>query len=165
MSAPARLVIGVGQEQRGDDAVGLLVARAVAALDAAGRPDDLAVVEHDGDGMDLMLTWEGAARVVVVDAVVSGERAVGAVERFEAHREPLPARLFAGHSTHALGVAEAIELARAMETLPPRLVVYGVEAARFETGSVPGAEVRAAVEPLASRVMAELATEGGAPVA
>jgi len=156
MSAPERLVIGVGQEQRGDDAVGLLVARHLATNDAVGRCDDLGILEHDGDGMDLMLVWEGANRVVVVDAVVSGERAPGEVERFEAHEEPLPTQLFAGHSTHALGVAEAIELARAMEMLPPSVVVYGVEAACFDTGSAPGAEVRAAIEPVAGRVLEEL---------
>ncbi len=160
MSAPSRLVIGVGHEQRGDDAIGLLVARHLSAGDALQRCDDLRIVEHDGDGMDLVLLWEGAERVVLIDAVVSGRRASGEVERFEAHREPLPTRLFGAHSTHALGVAEAIELARAMETLPSCVVVYGVEAARFETGSAPSARVRACIEGVSGRVLEELGLAG-----
>ncbi len=156
MNTPRRLVIGVGQEQRGDDAVGLLVARHLGELDAAAGAGDLAIVEHDGDGMDLVLAWEGVPTVVVVDAVVSGACAPGEVQRFEAHREPLPARLFAGHSTHALGVADAIELSRAMESLPPSIVVYGIEAERFDTGSAPSVPVLRAIGPVAERVLEEL---------
>ena len=145
------LVIGVGHEQRGDDAVGLLVARQL-----AGRSPSLRVVEHGGDGMDLVLAFEDARRVVLVDAVVSGARPVGAVHRFEAHREPLPAALFSAHSTHALGVADAIELARATDRLPERVVVYGVESACFETGGAPQPPVLDAVPQVAERVLGEL---------
>jgi hydrogenase maturation protease len=157
MRPSGALLIGVGQEQRGDDAVGLLVARHVAASTA----DAIDVVEHGGDGMDLMLAWEGADHVVLVDAVVSGTRAPGGVARFDAHEAPLPARIFAAQSTHALGVAEAIEMARALDRLPPRVVVYGVEAECFDTGSEPGPAVRAAVAPVAARVLAELGLASG----
>lgn len=156
MTAP--LVIGVGQEQRGDDAAGLWVARRLAERAAPG----LRVVEHDGDGMDLLLSWEGAEQVIVVDAVVSGSRAVGDVHRYEADREPLPAEIFAGASTHALGVADAIELARAVERLPKRIVVYGIEGACFDTGSTPGPEVERAVNRVAEQVFTELTEPGGA---
>ena len=47
--------------------------------------------------------------------------------------QPLPAH-FAHTSTHAFGVAEAIELARALRQLPSSLVVYGVEGTTFEPG-------------------------------
>jgi hydrogenase maturation protease len=159
MNANETLVIGVGHDQRGDDAVGLLVARRVASSSERHRPE-LRVLEHDGDGMDLLLAWEDARNVVVVDAVVSGDRPVGGVHRFEANRESLPSALFAGHSTHALGVADAIELAREMDRLPERLVVYGIESARFDTGSRPGPEVLAAVELVAKRVIDEFVQEG-----
>jgi hydrogenase maturation protease len=153
MKAADVLVIGVGHEQRGDDAAGLWVARRVAERAGPG----LRVVEHGGDGMDLLLAWEGTEGVVLVDAVVSGDRPVGDVHRFDATHERLPSGLFAGTSTHALGVGEAIEMARAIERLPGRMVVYGIEGACFATGSAPGPEVRAAVERAAERVLDELA--------
>ena len=129
-----RLVIGVGHEQRGDDAAGLLVARRLAGV-AGGAAPDLRVLEHGGDGMDLLLAWEDAAHVFLVDAVVSGSRPPGELHRFDAHRVPLPSALFAGTSTHALGVAEAIELGRSLGRLPERVVVYGIEGERFDTGT------------------------------
>jgi len=156
MSRPAALVIGVGHEQRGDDAVGLLVARRVAERSRPG----LGVVEHGGDGMDLLLAWEDAKNVVLVDAVVSGSGPAGTVHRFDAHDGPLPAALFAGTSTHALGVADAIEMGRAMERLPDRIVVYGIEGASFDTGSEPRPEVLAAVGPVTERLLEELARGG-----
>jgi hydrogenase maturation protease len=156
----AVLVIGVGHEQRGDDAAGLAVARRLAAR----APAALRVLEHDGDGLDLLLAFESAARVVVVDAVVSGDAAAGTVHRWDAGREALPAAPFAATSTHALGVADAIELARTLGRLPGRVVVYGIEGQRFEPGRGPGPEVRRAVDDVAARVLAEVARpEAGAP--
>lgn len=152
MSGPSTLLIGVGHEQRGDDAVGLLVARHA----AEHAHPQLGVVEHGGDGMDLLLAWEDAASVVLVDAVVSGSRPVGSVHRFDAHDGPLPATLFAGTSTHALGVADAVELARAMGRLPDRIVVYGIEGTSFATGSKPRPEVLAAVGPVTLRLLEEI---------
>ena len=81
------------------------------------------------------------------------------IARFDAHAGPLPARAFAAHSTHAFGVAEAIELARAMDKLPPSVVVYGVEADCVDTGSAPGVAVCGAVAALAQRVLDELRPE------
>ena len=47
--------------------------------------------------------------------------------------EPLPAELFR-RSTHALGIADAVELARELGRLPGRLAVYGIEGESFEAG-------------------------------
>ena len=64
----------------------------------------------------LMDAWEGAETVWLVDAVSSGAQA-GAVHRVDASEEELPARLFRA-STHHFGLAEAVELARALGRLP-----------------------------------------------
>jgi hydrogenase maturation protease len=77
---------------------------------------------------------------------------------------PLPA-LFSRVSTHAFGVAEAIELARALGQLPPALVVYGVEGATFEAGAGLSAAVAAAVPQVVAQVRQELLalTDGSTP--
>jgi len=62
------LVIGVGNRDRGDDAVGPVVADAVA--DRCGDAVESIVVE--GDLADLALRWGDAQTVVVVDAMVGG---------------------------------------------------------------------------------------------
>lgn len=83
------------------------------------------MIECEGEPLDLIEEWSGAGQAIVVDAVSSGAEP-GAIHRIDPRRQPLPAELFTG-STHALGVAEAVELARALDRLPRRLVVIGIE--------------------------------------
>ena len=58
-------------------------------------------------------------------------------------------------STHLLGVAEAVELARALDRLPGRTIVYGIEGAVFDTG----AELTEAVATAAALVAASIRRE------
>ncbi len=122
------VVLGLGNEDRGDDAVGLLVARRL----GAELPAEIEVVESDGDPARLLDLWQGADLAVAVDAVVSGGEA-GALHRHDATHEALPSGL-ATLSSHGLGLAQAIELGRALGRLPARLVVIGVEAAQLAPG-------------------------------
>jgi hydrogenase maturation protease len=150
VSSGRRLFIGIGNPLRGDDAAGLLAARSVRQ-----RLDDaVEVLEMEGGPVDLIEAWRGAEQVLVADAVASGGRP-GEVHRVDAVAGPLPAGL-AGPSTHALGLAEAIELGRVLDRLPPRLVVYGIEAARFDAGALCGPVVLAAVRRVAAAAEREL---------
>ena len=145
------VIVGIGHERRGDDAIGLLVARRLADSPA----DNLRVIEHGGDGMDLLFAWEGADRVVLIDAVVSGGEP-GLVHRLDASHEALPAALFSSTSTHALGLAEAVGLGRSLGRLPPRVIVYGIEGACFDTGSTPTEPVLGAVDEVVRRIREEI---------
>jgi hydrogenase maturation protease len=115
------VVVGVGNDWRGDDAAGLVVAR---RLREAGIP----TVEVGGDPAALLDAWAGASHAIVVDAVRSGA-APGTVHRLDAGR--LPDGLRAA-STHALGLAEAVALARTLGRVPARLEIYGIEAGEAE---------------------------------
>ena len=143
-------VVGVGNELRGDDAAGLLVARRLRDLAGPG----VEVLEVEGEPTRLIEMWQDADAVVVVDAVRSGAPA-GTVSRFDAAAAPLPVSAGAG-STHALGLGEAIELARTLDRLPARLVVYAIEGGRFEAGAGVSAPVAAAVDRVAGAVLAEV---------
>ncbi len=55
-------------------------------------------------------------------------------------------------STHGFGVAQAIELARALNQLPKHLRIYGIEGRQFEIGAPVSPEVLAAVECLAQKL-------------
>jgi len=139
-SGPPLTVIGVGNAFRGDDAAGLEVARRLSKAHDGG----LRVIAHEGDQSRLVHLWSGSDLAVVVDAAHSGAPA-GTVFRFDAADEPLPAQLLRG-STHAFGVAEAVELARALGRLPRELIVYAIEGESFETGTGLTPEVERAVE-------------------
>jgi hydrogenase maturation protease len=149
-SASLPLVIGVGNEYRGDDAAGLVIARRVAEA-ARGQAR---VVEESGEGAALLEAWRGARFVILFDAVQSGA-APGTIHRLEPVRAPVPTGFFR-YSTHAFSVAEAIELARALGELPPRLLVYGIEGADFAAGLALSPAVAGAVEPIVRAVVADL---------
>ena len=134
------LVLGVGNRWRGDDAAGLEVAR------RAGG------VEHEGDATRLLDAWAGAGEVVVVDAAVSGAPP-GTLRWFDPRGAPLPATELRS-STHAFGVADAIELARALGDLPAGLLVCAIEGADFSLGAPMTAAVDTAVEALAGELQA-----------
>ncbi len=138
-----RLVIGLGHPDRGDDAAGVLVARRLTSVPSVAR----------SDCSDLMDLWEGEEDVTVVDAIRSG-RLPGTVVRFDAIADRLPTRSFA--SSHSFGLAEIVELARAVHRLPARLDIYGIEGARFEVGSELSPQVASAV----STVIDELERAG-----
>jgi len=142
------LVIGVGNDLRGDDAAGLLVADRLRS-----RLGDSAVVASDGDAADLLGRWEEVDSVIVVDAMVSG-RAPGTVVRHDVGAEPLPVSAFSG-SSHSFGLAEAIEIARALGTLPSRLVVYAIEV----EATVLGAPLSPPVVDAVHRVVEAIAAE------
>jgi hydrogenase maturation protease len=151
LSPQARvLIIGIGNEYRSDDAVGLIIARRL--KDGAGAR--LAVLEQSGEGTALMETWQQAESVIVVDAVYAGAEP-GTVYRFDAQDERLPAKFF-NYSTHAFSVAEAVELARALHQLPSRLVVYGVEGKNFSSGVGLSPEVERAAQVVVERIVNEI---------
>lgn len=122
------LCIGIGNLYRQDDAVGLCVAHALQALNLPG----VRVIEHSGEGVSLMDSWRGAGALILIDAVSSGA-APGSIFQFAVHDRPLPAGYFA-FSTHAFGLAGAIELARSLGELPPQCIVFGIEGVTFDFG-------------------------------
>ena len=148
------VVIGVGNPYRGDDGLGLAVAERV-----RGRlPAGVEVVECEQEPTRLLDAWDGADVAIVVDACASGAPA-GTVHRFDVSGGRLPEHTFRS-STHAFGVGDAVELARALGRLPARVVVYGVEGEGFAAGAALSAPVGAAVEAVGAAIEAELAEEG-----
>jgi hydrogenase maturation protease len=146
-------VIGVGT-RRGDDAAGLAVAERLALGEL---PQGVQVVRCERP-LDLVERLRGADAVVLVDAVRSG----AAPGTLHALRPDALARA-ASCSTHSLGVAEALALARALGRGPQRIEIVGIEA-----GPLQGEELSPAVAPAVERAAAwirrrVLALAGAAP--
>jgi len=163
------LVIGIGNRWRGDDAAGLIVAERVAervaegdaegdtervAERVAGRPS-VRVCLHEGEPIDLLGAWDGFAFAILVDTVVSGAPA-GSIVRFDAAAGPLPATV-RSPTSHTIGLAESIELARTLDRLPAYLTVIGIEGDRFDHGSDLTEPVHRAIDPAARAVLRSLA--------
>lgn len=145
------LVVGVGNAHRGDDAVGLEVARALQTR----RPEGVTVVPSDGEPASLLELFSDFDRVVLVDAIDAGCEA-GTVLSFDAAESALPTVFSGGTSTHALGLAEAIELARNLDRLPAATRVFGIQAKHFEPGAPMSPAVEQAVSETADRILEEI---------
>jgi len=153
------LVIGIGNPDRGDDAAGRAVARRLRGM----LPPAIKVDEHDGEAAGLLARLEGTETAYLIDACTSSAPA-GTVQRFDVGAMPLPQEAFAV-STHGLGLAEAVELGRALGQLPSRCVVYAIELGSTAPGDLLSPPVAAAIDDVAERVCAEIdsADTGGAP--
>lgn len=140
---PGALVVGIGQEAAGDDAIGLLVARAVASqgIVALESTDATVLLAHLLEGR----------RVVLVDAV-AGTGKPGDVLHLRS------SDLADGHtpvSSHGIGVAEALALVGVLhgpDALHAVDIVGVVIEAEPRIGSKVSPAVAAAVRPAAALV-------------
>jgi hydrogenase maturation protease len=146
-------LIGCGNPDAGDDALGLIAVREARPLLAA--EPDVEIVEARA-ALGVLDLLGGVDAVVVVDAVrdPSGRRPPGTLVRAEAGAEGLPAELRSSLSSHGLGVAEAVGLAAAVGDIP-RVVFLGVEVAEVTAGAPLSPRVVAELPDLIDRVVAE----------
>jgi hydrogenase maturation protease len=113
--------------------------------------DGVELIEAGTPGLNLLDLWDGADRVIIVDAVKSGA-APGTVHSFDASL--LPPRDVMPVSSHGVNIIDAVELGRLLGRLPAELTVIGVEIRSEEpwhVGLTP--EVAAAVPRACQRVL------------
>lgn len=170
------VVIGVGEDFRHDDGVGPAVVaelRRLAALDAL--PPGTRLAACFGEPTELIELWRDARLAIVVDAAAAdagtgAEPAVGEVVRWEVggaeDRRDLPTgpapapTIGAGPTaTHGLGPGAAITLARILDRLPARLVLFAVIGADFSPGPGLSEPVAEAVRRVAGDIARELGRE------
>lgn len=144
------LVVGVGNEIRGDDAVGRRVAQWLRARAIPG----VDVEELGQADMGLLERWRGLPIVVVADALRGG-RPPGTIVRLEVDGAGVPAELGVT-STHGLSIAQAVALGMALGRMPERLVLYGIEASAFTHGAGLSDAVARSVPVAGARIRAEL---------
>lgn len=141
------LLIGIGNEYRSDDRIGLEVARQIRKK----QFPCVIVKEESGEGTALMEAWRGCESVIIRDAVSSGVKP-GTIFEIDARGKNVPAKFF-HYSTHAFSVAKAIELARTMKTFPSRVLVYGIEGADFSAGTNISHAVQESAEQVVEQIL------------
>lgn len=144
------VVIGVGNRWRRDDAAGLEVIEAL-----RGRVgNSVVLVESDGEPTRLLDAFELSAKVMMVDAVVTGADP-GTVHRFT--DAELPNQMGIGQSSHLVQLVETIELGKLLDKLPNGLILIGIEATDFDNGEGMTDVVAAGVQSATEAVLVELA--------
>jgi hydrogenase maturation protease len=136
-------IIGCGNRDRGDDAAGLLVALRLHAL-------GVETIEQSGDGISLMDCWAGFDHVILVDAV-SPHGMPGRLWIWDACADRLPEYVVL-YSSHAFGIRQAVELARALDRLPQTMKIYGIEGKQFSFGASLSPEVEPVIESVAQQL-------------
>jgi hydrogenase maturation protease len=147
---PRLLIIGIGNPFRSDDAAGI----ALAGLLLERVPTGVQIIEMSGEGAALVDAWRDAPAVILVDAVRSGAPP-GTLHRLDLRAQDFP-REFFRYSTHAFGVAESVELARALQRLPGCLIFHGIEGKEFASGEGLSPEVERALSPALERILEEV---------
>jgi len=151
------LVLGLGNPLLTDDAVGLIVVRALRSR-LAHRPDIEVDEEYHG-GLRLMERMIGYDRGIVVDAMRSGD-APGTIHRLR--DESIPTQHSA--SAHDASLSTALALGRKANAHLPRagdVLFFGIEAADVTTfGERCTPDVQAAI-PRAVEAVLSVLDEGG----
>lgn len=144
------VVLGVGNTLMRDDGIGV---RAVRTLAETYRlPARVRVVDGGVGGLRCLSEFEGAAHLLIVDAVY-GDKPPGTIERLAP--ENLPERGVAVLSAHEIGVSQLLAVARMMGMLPrTRILAVQVK----ETPAF-GLELTPEIRNLLPRVVEALAEE------
>jgi hydrogenase maturation protease len=147
------LILGLGNRQRGDDGAG---PAAIDALRGCNLPGAAQLLDGGMPGLEIVLLFEDFERVIVIDAAEMG-LAPGQWRRFTPSGAAItvPEGALTG-TLHNAGLAEALALARALEVLPPTLIIYGIEPGRLDWQEGLSAPVLDALPYLVRAVRAEL---------
>ena len=148
------LVLGVGNTIRGDDAVGIFIARALQR--ELNSSIDVKVTE--GAGINLLELIEGYDKVVLIDAIHTQERRVGSIYRITRDKLKEDHFLF---SSHQMGLASILRLGDNLNIrMPSELIIYAVEIERedfFEDAL--NVKVKDSISKVVNLVKRELLTE------
>lgn len=120
------IVVGLGNPLMGDDGVGLA---ALARLRQLTFEPPVELVDGGTWGMNLLPVIEGAERLLLLDAITSGQ-APGS--RVVLEREEIPRYFSTKLSPHQVDLREVLAVAELRGTLPPAAVAIGLEPERIE---------------------------------
>ncbi|BBX07332.1 hydrogenase maturation protease [Mycolicibacterium aichiense] len=142
------LVIGIGNDFRTDDGVGLAVAAEVARR---GMPD-VEVISALSDPGQILDSWTDVPLVVVVDAASGPDVVAGRIRYWIPGDDHQPTAV----SSHSLGLPEIYALGQALGRVPRRLVVLTVEIEDSSHGVGLSPAVADAVPTAVEAVLAEV---------
>lgn len=144
------LVVGIGNLLLKDDGFGI---HCVRRLYEIGVPAGVELLDGGTSGLDLITPFSKADKVIVIDAVKGGGEP-GNIYRFNAD-EVTPERMPLT-SMHQLNLHEVIAVAKTLKTMPPEIIVYGVEPQAIEVDLELSPEVAAQVDKVCELVLQEI---------
>jgi hydrogenase maturation protease len=143
-------VLGIGSPY-GNDQVGWYVAEQLQQAPALAPwlNERLTIMTLDRPGVTLLDYFAAGDHLILVDAML-GQGALGTIKQFDWHS--LPSWDTPTMSTHAMGLADTVQLADALGALPERLFIYGIEIERCETDGGLDPRLKTAAQQLVTRI-------------
>ncbi len=140
------IVLGLGNDILGDDAVGLLAARRLRAL----LPDTIDVVEAGGGGLELLDVLEGYDRALLLDSIITGAHPVGTILEFSSD----DFTKLVAPSPHYAGIPELLQMAKQLSIpFPVMIRILAVEVEDPYT-------IREGLTPSATEALPRLVAQG-----
>ncbi len=149
------LVLGIGNLIMSDDGIGVRVVQLLA--ERYRYPAGVTILDGGTLGLDLLPRLEGVERLLVVDAVETGQPA-GTLVRMAG--EEVPVVLETKVSPHQMGLKDLLAVAMLQGFAPREMVLWGVQPALIELGTDLSEAVAARLETLVGKVLVELAEWG-----
>ena len=154
------LILGIGNILLHDEGVGV---RAIEELEQRfSFPAGVELVDGGTCGLELRDTICGRDLLLIIDAMKHGGPP-GTVYRLDDHQ--VPAHFHSRISPHQLGISDLLATISLTGSLPPRMILLGVEPADLSTGLGLSPEVAGGLEKVVRAVVEELAGQGMRPEA
>jgi hydrogenase maturation protease len=142
-----------------DDGVGVKVVQRL--REDYRFPPEVTVVDGGTLGLDLLPLLEGVDKLLVVDAVETGE-APGTIVRLSG--ADIPIVLKTKLSPHQMGLQDLLLVAELMGCLPREMVLLGIQPERITMGLELSPELAAQFDILVNKVLLELELWGAGAV-
>jgi hydrogenase maturation protease len=122
-------IIGIGNEFRGDDASGILIARKL-------KKDfpTLDIIEFSESELNLIDHFKDVDLLILIDAIDDQNGEVGSVKKYSLNQNSEIASLNF-YSSHTFSLSDVINLAKQIDLLPERIIIFGIVSSNFQMGS------------------------------
>lgn len=150
-------MLGIGSPF-GDDQAGWKTAELLKQKCGLGTllPGILSIEACDRPGVNLLALMRGAEKVYLIDAVINGGKA-GTVYRWHNAEIEETTCLY---STHAIGIAQTLQLGRALGDLPDDIILYGIEIGAPPSSGHASPELEKGIARIAQDIEDEIMSQG-----
>jgi hydrogenase maturation protease len=149
------LVMGIGNLLLQDEGAGV---RAVEEFERRFEtPECVELLDGGTSGIELLRYIQGRDVLILIDVVKNGDPC-GTLTRFEG--KDVPALFQKKISPHQLGISDLLATSRLTDTMPEKVVLFGIEPKSIDTGLELTAEVAGNLFALTELVADELRAQG-----
>lgn len=121
------LLVGIGNKNRCDDAIGLLIAEKIKSRNY----NNVDVIFDSGNLLNLLDILPQYNPIIFVDAITSNKN-YGSLIKIDCNKKEIPKYIFT--SSHLIGISQFIRLAKMLNKFPQNCILFGIEGKNFSFG-------------------------------